>query len=90
LVLLAESFRPRRTEADDRVQVSTLLKRREPSPASRIRSQHYAVLSRTIREVFPGTVVAPYLMLGGSDARHYYPSKHPRQSSKRCHPVELL
>jgi carboxypeptidase PM20D1 len=64
----------RRTVADPRVQVSALRKRREPSPTSRVDSRHYAVLARTIREVFPGAVVAPYLLLGGTDARHFYSS----------------
>jgi carboxypeptidase PM20D1 len=62
-----------RIVSDDRVHVSPLLKRREPSPISRIDSEHYAVLSRTIREVFPGTIVAPYLVVGGSDLRHFCP-----------------
>ena len=57
--------------ADDRVHVSALPKRREPSPTSPTRSEPYPLLARTIREVFPGTVVAPFLMLGGSDARHF-------------------
>ena len=64
----------RRTVADDRVHVSALPKRREPSSTSRIHSEHYAVLSRTIREVFPGAIVAPYLVVGGTDARHFYPT----------------
>jgi carboxypeptidase PM20D1 len=29
------------------------------------------VLAATIRQVYPGTVVAPYLVLGATDARHY-------------------
>jgi carboxypeptidase PM20D1 len=61
----------RATVADDRVHVSALPKRREPSPTSPTRSESYPLLARTIREVFPGTVVAPFLMLGGSDARHF-------------------
>jgi carboxypeptidase PM20D1 len=62
----------RRTVADDRVRVSALRKRREPSSTSRIGSPHYALLSRTIREVFPGAIVAPYLILGGTDSRHFH------------------
>ncbi len=52
-------------------------RRRPPSrrrESRTTRSQHSGVQSRTIREVFPGTVVAPYLMLGGSDAHHFYTS----------------
>jgi carboxypeptidase PM20D1 len=64
----------RRTVADPRVKVSLLPKRREPSTTSRVHSPHYALLSRTIRKVFPGAIVAPYLILGGTDARHFHPT----------------
>lgn len=61
----------RRIVADDRVQVSALAKQREPSAVSPADSEHFALLARTVREVFPGTVVAPYLVVGGTDARHF-------------------
>lgn len=61
----------RRTVADDRIRVSPLAKQHEPSRVSRIDSEHFALLARTIREVFPGTVVAPYLVVGGTDSRHF-------------------
>ncbi len=63
----------RRAVDDERVEVTALPKRREPSPASDLDSDAWRVLARSIREVFPGTVVAPYLVLGGTDARHYRP-----------------
>ncbi|OGB35469.1 MAG: hypothetical protein A3F78_17130 [Burkholderiales bacterium RIFCSPLOWO2_12_FULL_61_40] len=34
-------------------------------------SAQYALLNRTIREVFPGTLVAPGLMIGGTDSMHF-------------------
>jgi carboxypeptidase PM20D1 len=61
----------RGTVADDRVRVSALPNERAPSPTSRVDSEHFALLARTIREVFPGTVVAPYLMVAAADARHF-------------------
>ncbi len=61
----------RRIVADDRVRVSALSKQREPSAVSPIDAEHFALLGRTIREVFPGTVVAPYLVVGGTDSRHF-------------------
>jgi carboxypeptidase PM20D1 len=61
----------RRIVADDRVRVSALAKQREPSAVSPADSEHFALLARTVREVFPGTVVAPYLVVGGTDARHF-------------------
>jgi carboxypeptidase PM20D1 len=34
-------------------------------------SPSYQLLNRTIREIFPDVVVAPGLMLAGTDSRHY-------------------
>jgi carboxypeptidase PM20D1 len=34
-------------------------------------TEGFKLLERTIRQSFPQTVVAPYLVLGGTDARHY-------------------
>ena len=63
--------RVREIIADGRVRVSPLGEARESSPSSRIDSQAFATVSTTIREVFPGTVVAPYLLLGGTDSRYF-------------------
>lgn len=44
------------------------------SEASRVTptdAQPYQLINRTIREVFPGTVVTPGLMVGGTDSRHF-------------------
>jgi carboxypeptidase PM20D1 len=34
-------------------------------------SKQYALINRTIREVFPGTLVAPGLMIGATDSIHF-------------------
>ena len=44
----------------------------EPSPESRVDSEGFALLSRTIRETHPDAVVAPNLVLGGTDARYFH------------------
>lgn len=44
----------------------------EPSPVSRTDGEAYRVLERSIRQASPDAVVAPYLVLGGTDARHYH------------------
>lgn len=85
----------RRTLSDDRVRVSALPKQREPSHVSPVGSEHYELLARTIREVFPGTVVAPYLDVGGTDSRHFQdltediyrfmPFRLSREDLKRIH-----
>jgi carboxypeptidase PM20D1 len=46
---------------------------REASPVSDTRSDGYQVISAAIRHVFPDAVVAPGLVLGATDARHYRP-----------------
>lgn len=61
----------RRTVADDRVKLSILSKAREPSNVSPIDSASFETVSRTVREVFPGTIVAPYLMVAATDSRHF-------------------
>ncbi len=61
----------KRTVADDRVKVSILAKAREPSNVSPVDSPNFALLSRTVLEVFPGAIVAPYLMVAATDSRHF-------------------
>jgi carboxypeptidase PM20D1 len=43
----------------------------EPSPISPTQSASYQHIQRTVRSLFPGTVVAPGLMIGGTDSRHF-------------------
>jgi carboxypeptidase PM20D1 len=62
-----------RTVDDPRIAITPVGSRREPLPESNVDSEAYAALVRTIREIFPGSIVAPYLMLGGTDARHFRP-----------------
>lgn len=62
--------RVRAAVADPAVEVR-VLEAREASASADPASASYAVLARTIGEVFPGTVVAPGLVLGGTDSKHY-------------------
>ena len=58
--------------ADDRIHVNRLEATvSEPSPESPIDGRTYASLERAIHQFFPNAVVAPSIMLGASDARHY-------------------
>ncbi|MTV37630.1 M20 family peptidase [Duganella radicis] len=43
----------------------------EPSPVSPVASAQYGLINRTIREVFSDAVVAPGIVIGATDARHY-------------------
>jgi carboxypeptidase PM20D1 len=45
--------------------------RSEPSPVSRVDGPGYAAIERSIRTAFPEVVVAPTLLVGATDSRHY-------------------
>ncbi len=56
---------------DPRVEIR-IVEGRAPAPVSDPESDAFRILAKTIRETAPeGTVVAPYLVPGGTDARHY-------------------
>ena len=42
-----------------------------PSPVSEVESFGFTVLQRSIKEIFPGVIVAPALVIAATDARHY-------------------
>ena len=43
----------------------------EPSKVTPTDSDSYRLINRTVRELFPGTVVAPGLMVASTDSRHF-------------------
>jgi len=58
---------------DPEVKVEPLPGIREASQVSNIEGDGYKLLTRVIGESFPGTITAPYLVVGGTDSRHYLP-----------------
>lgn len=56
---------------DDDIRISKKEDYINPSPVSDIRNQAYQRLSKSILEIFPEVTVAPSLMVGATDARHY-------------------
>jgi len=58
---------------DDRVKLRALGSSDDPSPASDPRSKPFQLVERTIREIWgvPDLRVAPILVIGGTDARHF-------------------
>lgn len=56
---------------DPSVEVSALNFSSEAAPVSSTSSSSYQLINRTMRSLFPGTIVAPGLMLGATDSRHY-------------------
>jgi carboxypeptidase PM20D1 len=64
----------RKAVADPRVDVQVLegSSALDPSPISRTDSPGFELLARTIRATHPDVVVAPNLVLGGTDARYFH------------------
>ncbi len=60
-----------RREVGDRFEVAQVPGSSEPSPVSPTDSASYRLIERTIRSLFPDTVVAPGLMIGATDSRHF-------------------
>lgn len=58
---------------DPRVEVRFKYPGREASPVSPSDGPAFALVQRTIGELFPGAIVAPFLTVGGTDCRHYEP-----------------
>ena len=55
----------------EHVKIAALPGAKEASKVAPTGSNQYQVLSRTIREVFPDVLVAPGLMVAGTDSVHY-------------------
>ena len=43
----------------------------EPSSMADLESESFAALQRAVGQVFPGVVVTPWLVVGGTDSRHF-------------------
>jgi carboxypeptidase PM20D1 len=61
----------RATVDDERVEVRALPGHREASPTAPTDTEAYRALERTIRRLFPSAIVAPTLVVGGTDSRYY-------------------
>lgn len=53
------------------VKVNRLKQGWEPSLVSDVDSPGFTMLKKTIRQMYPGTIVAPHLVSGATDSRHY-------------------
>jgi len=61
----------RRVVDDERVTIETLEGAREPTSESPVGAPAFTLLQRTVREVFPDALTSPFLVLGGTDSRHF-------------------
>jgi len=60
----------REAVGDPSITIARVGSARDPSPVSATTSAAYALLNRTIREIFPDTLVAPGLVIAGTDSRY--------------------
>ena len=75
-----------------------VLYQRDASPVSNIHSDAYRYVERSIREFFPDAGVAPYLIMGGTDCRHFHaltdtalrfaPIRVSNKQNDSCHAVD--
>ena len=57
---------------DPKIEITTAgTEGTEPSPVSQIGTGPYAWLAGIVSDVFPGTIVAPNVVLGGTDSRYF-------------------
>ncbi len=61
----------RRTIRNPAIEVRTIGFVSEPSPVSDVESLGFRTVERTIRELHPDALVVPWLVVGGTDSRHF-------------------
>ena len=75
-----------------------VLMQRDASPVSNIRSKEYAYVVDCVKKQFPDVGIAPYLIMGGTDCRHFHaltenalrfaPVRMTTAQSNSCHAVD--
>jgi carboxypeptidase PM20D1 len=63
--------RIRETIGDERVKIARIGAPMEASPISSSAGEHFRLIHRTIRQVAPNVIVAPFLAIATTDSRHY-------------------
>ena len=79
------------------LEIEVLLSR-DASPVSNIRSKEYAYVVECVKKQFPDVGVAPYVIMGGTDCRHFHaltenalrfaPVRMTSEQSASCHAVD--
>ena len=75
-----------------------VLQQRDASPVSDIHSAAYGFIEKTIKAHFPDAGVSPYLIMGGTDCRHFHaltdtalrfaPVRMTNEQNASCHAVD--
>ncbi|PHN08102.1 M20 family peptidase [Flavilitoribacter nigricans] len=61
----------RKTLDDDRIRIQAQDGASDPSKVSDVESEAYEMVCRSVREIFREVVVAPHLLVGGTDSRYF-------------------
>ncbi len=67
-----ESVKEHIVSVSDKIKVETAGFLTNPSPVSSVDSEGFKILEKTIRDMYPNSVVVPGLVGGGTDARYFY------------------
>lgn len=75
-----------------------VLMQRDASPVSNIHSREYAYVTQCVQKQFPDAGIAPYIIMGGTDCRHFHaltenalrfaPVRMTNAQSAGCHAVD--
>ena len=88
----------KKTIDDDRISIEVVDPTRDASRTSNIDSGAFAMLHRSVKEIYPDTLVAPFVLVGGTDSSHFadiakdiyrfIPSRLDTDDLKRIHGVD--
>ena len=94
----AESLAVMKKYADKYDLDIEVIMQRDASPISNIHSKEYAYVCDCIRKQFPDVGIAPYIIMGGTDCRHFHaftenalrfcPTRMTNAQSASCHAVD--
>ncbi len=83
---------------DPRVEITTKPYPREASPVSSNECETFEMLHKTIRQIYPDVVVAPFVLVGATDTVHYVdmcqniyrfiPARLSERDTKRFHGID--
>ncbi|MBP5343348.1 M20/M25/M40 family metallo-hydrolase [bacterium] len=60
----------KKTIKNDRIKIEVLNESKMYKECE-INTEGYNLIKETIKDVYPGSIVSPFIMIGGTDARHY-------------------
>ncbi len=74
------------TIADDRISIKTISNVNEPSSVADHQSPSYQLIAKTVRQLMPEAIIAPGLLGGGTDTKHY---RNVAENAYRFFPIRV-